>query len=294
LYALLGATDRVHAVQFEAPHNYNRQSREAVYAWMARWLQNAPADVRREETSFAPDPLPDLLVFHRRPVPENALDAVRLTTNWIEAARRQLASTPLEVRARALRQALGFGPALPGSAIPAPAPPSQPQAIRRRTVITAGIDADLDKELHSARFEVKTIDFTPFDEQEAAKIPHFDTYNRTAASQRVADVVDALRASPDGILVAAGDAALAGLFALAIETGRRAVLNVGDFDSGSDAEFVERLYMPGLRRAGDLTTAATLTRERAVIHNAGPRFSVEGTYVRREQLTPKDIVAMLK
>ena len=43
LYALQGAADRVHAVRFEAPHNYNRESREAVYAWMARWLQNAPA-----------------------------------------------------------------------------------------------------------------------------------------------------------------------------------------------------------------------------------------------------------
>ena len=80
----------------------------------------------------------------------------------------------------------------------------------------------------------------------------FDTYNRTAASQRVADIVEALRATPDAVLVAAGDAALAGLLALAIETERRAVLDVGDFDTASDAAFVERLYMPGLRRAGDL------------------------------------------
>ena len=44
IYALQGAADRVHAVRFEAPHNYNQASREAVYAWMARWLQNAPAE----------------------------------------------------------------------------------------------------------------------------------------------------------------------------------------------------------------------------------------------------------
>ena len=37
--------------------------------------------------------------------------------------------------------------------------------------------------------------------QEAAKIPHFDTYNRTAASQRVADIVDALRATPEAVFV---------------------------------------------------------------------------------------------
>jgi dienelactone hydrolase len=294
LYALMGAPGKVHAVRFDAPHNYNRESREAVYAWMARWLQNAPADVPREERAFTPDPLPDLLVFHQRPVPQNAVDAARLTTYWIDAARRQLSSTPLEVRARALRHALGFGPPLPASAsaLPSSAPPARKN--RRRPVIIAGIDAELEKELRSARFPVTVVDFAPFDADAAAKIPHFDTYNRTAASQRVADVVDALRASPDAVLVAAGDAALAGLLALAIETERRALLDVGDFDTANDTAFLDRLYMPGLRRAGDLSTALALAGDRAVIHNAGPRFNLDGSPVRREKLTPTEIIALLK
>ena len=75
--------------------------------------------------------------------------------------------------------------------------------------------------MRSARFILKPVDFTPFDAAEAAKIPHFDTYNRTAASQRVTDIVEALRATPDAVFVGSGDAALAGLLALAIETGRR-------------------------------------------------------------------------
>jgi hypothetical protein len=287
LYALNGAADRVHAVRFEAPHNYNRESREAVYAWMARWLQGASADVRREERPFTPDPLSDLLVFHQRPVPQNAIDATKLTTNWIDAARRQLSSTPLEVRARALRHALGFGPPLPVSTIPV-------QPSRRRTVIVAGIDAELEKQLRSARVDVKTIEFTPFDAEEAAKIPHFDTYNRTAASQRVADIVAALRDNPEAALIATGDNAIAGLLASAVEHGRQAILDVGDFDTSSDATFVDRLYIPGLRRAGDLVTAAQLAGDRLVIHNAGARFSLEGASVRREQLTPREIVALLK
>ena len=132
LYALSGAADRVHAVRFEAPHNYNRESREAVYAWMARWLQQAPADVRREERAFTPDPLPDLLVFHQRPLPQNAVDAAQLTDNWIDAARRQLSSTPLEVRARALRQAAWFRAAVPASSeAVAPSTPG-PDGRRRR------------------------------------------------------------------------------------------------------------------------------------------------------------------
>ena len=292
LYALQGAGDRVHAVRFEAPHNYNRESREAVYAWMGRWLQNAPAAARREERPFTADPLPDLLVFHKRPVPQNAVDAARLTANWIDAARRQLSSTPLEVRARALRQALGFGPPLPVSV--APPPPVKSNRRRQVTVLVAGIDADLDKEMRSARFIVKNVDFAPFNAEEAAKIPHFDTYNRTAASQRVADIVEALRATPDAVFVGVGDAALAGLLALGVETERRAILEVGDFDVSSDAALVDRLYMPGLRRAGDLSTAAALAGDRAVIHNAGARFILDGSQVRREKLTAKEIVALLK
>jgi hypothetical protein len=262
---------------------------------MARWLQNAPAGVRVEERAFTPDPLPNLLVFHQRPVPQNAVDAAQLTANWIAAARRQLSSTPLDVRARALRHALGFGPPLP-AAPPAPSLERSAPKNRRRqvTVIVAGIDAALEQELRKARLTLKPVEFTPFDAEEAAKIPHFDTYNRTAASQRVADVVDALRATPDAVFLGAGDAALAGLLALTVETGRRAVLDVGDFDVASDDAFVKGLYMPGLRRAGDLSTAAALVAERATIHNAGPRFVLEGSQPRREKLTTKEIVALLR
>ena len=287
LYALKGAADRVHGVQFDAPHNYNRDSREAVYAWMARWLQDAPADVRREERPFTPDPLPDLLVFHRRAMPQHAVTAEQLTTNWIEAARRQLSSTPLDVRARTLRHALGYG--LEERA----EKPVRPAASgRRRTVIVAGVDAAAERQLRSAGFTIKNVDFTPFDADEAEKIPMFDTYNRTAASQRVADIVEALRAAPEAALVAAGDTALAGLLALAIEPGRRAVLEIGQFDATSDAAFVERLYMPGLRRAGDVSTAAQMAGDRVVIHNAGANFPVTG--VRQQKLSAAEIVALLK
>ena len=296
LYTLQGAADRVHAVRFEAPHNYNKDSREAVYAWMARWLQGAPANVRREERPFTPDPLPDLMVFYKRPVPQNAVDAAKLTANWIAAARGQLPSTPLETRARALRDALSFGPPLPSAAAVAPPAPEVKKRGRRRqvTVIVAGIDAELEKEMRSARFILKPVDFTPFDAAEAAKIEHFDTYNRTAASQRVADIVEALRATPEAVFVGSGDAALAGFLALAIETGRRGILDVGEFDTSNDAAFVQRLYIPGLRRAGDLSTAASLVEDRAVIHNAGPSFILNGAPAPHARMSAKEIVALLK
>jgi len=40
IYALYGAADRVANVHFDAPHNYNKRTREHMYAWFLRWLAN--------------------------------------------------------------------------------------------------------------------------------------------------------------------------------------------------------------------------------------------------------------
>ena len=292
LYSLFGAADRVYGVQFMAEHNYNRDSREAMYAWMARWLQQAPADVRRAERPFTADPPPDVLVFYQRPLPPGAVTAVELTNTWIDNAKRQLSTMPLETLARALGHSLAFAET---------SQESQSDAGRkltgRRTVLLAAGDAGLERDLRAGGFTVRTIAFTPFDADAAAKIQHFDTYNRTAASQRVADIVAEMRAYPDAALVASGDAALAGLLASAIVPGRTAILDVGTFDTSSDADFLERLYVPGLRRAGDLATAARLAGNRIVIHDAGERFTLDGApaaRVQRTKLSAREIVALLR
>jgi hypothetical protein len=193
----------------------------------------------------------------------------------------------MDMRARALRHALGFGKTSPTAA-------AARHAASRRTVVVAGADADLIQQIRRSGLAVKTAEFTPFDAEEAAKIAHFDTYNRTAASQLVADIVAALRAAPGAALVAAGDAALAGLFAAAVEPGRRVILDVGTFDTSSDTAFVERLFIPGVRRAGDVSTAAALAGDRLVIHNAGERFHLTGATPRRTQLTAREIVSLLR
>src|SRR5687767_2130236 len=72
IYALAGAEDRVEGVRFKADHNYNRDSREAMYAFMGRWLQKAPGGERRAERDFTPEMPQDLLVFHGRAMPANA------------------------------------------------------------------------------------------------------------------------------------------------------------------------------------------------------------------------------
>ena len=294
IYGLLGAEDHVSAVQFKAEHNYNKDSREAMYAWMARWLKRSPADIRVAERPFTAPALPDLLVFHQRPLPPGAIHAQGLTDAWIEAARRELASEPLATRASALRHALGFGDRanqarpLEGATVASRHRSSKP------IVLVAGDTADVERPLRSAGFDVRAIRFTPFDAAAAAKIDHFDTYNRTAASQRVADIVSALRSTPGAALVAAGDDALAAALASAIEPPCAAVLDVKALDMGPDEAFLQHLNIPGIRKAGDLKTASELAGKQVHFHDTGGHLVAPGASVHDKRLTPAEVVQIVR
>ena len=284
IYGLFDAGTRVEAVQFDAPHNYNRDSREAVYAWMARWLQHAPADMKRPERSFTVDPLPDLLVFHQRPLPATAVTAAQLTENWIAAAKRQMVTADPAALQSALRHALGFAPV---------SPPAAGGSIANRTVLLAGSDPELERRATQRGLQVRHVTFTPYDSAAAAKVRHFETYNRTAAAQQVADIVTAAQAAPGAILVATREYGLAGLLASAMTPLSRAILDIGDFDPSSDDDFLARLYIPGLRRAGDLATALSMAAGPVVFHDAGAAFTLPGARVETRRLTAPEIADLL-
>jgi len=94
IYGLFDEPARVTCVQIPAQHNYNRLSREAVYEFFARWLRKDPiktsADAPKEkEQDFSLDP-GRLLVFNRRQVPSEALDAQQLAEYLVAAARQRL------------------------------------------------------------------------------------------------------------------------------------------------------------------------------------------------------------
>ena len=286
IYNLLDVSDRVRAVRITAEHNYNKDSREAMYAWMARWLQHAPEDSHPAERSFTPERLENLLVFHGRALPPNAVDVAGLTAEWIDGAKRQLAAGGTPSFSTTLRHSLGFAGEAPGSAGEAPR--------GSRTVLLGASNPELERTLTAAGFQPTAIAFKPFDAAAAAKVNHFDTYNRTAASQRVADIVAAVRAHPGAIVIADGDAALAAILAAAMVPIHLAILDVGGFDTSSDQAFVEHLYIPGLRRAGDLQTAAAMGHGEMVVHNAGTSFNVASLNPRPAKLSATEIVALVR
>jgi hypothetical protein len=162
------------------------------------------------------------------------------------------------------------------------------------TVLLGAANPELERELARKGLQVRVIRFTPFDAAAAGKVRHFETYNRTSASQRVADIVAAVRAHPGAALVADGDGALAALLATAIAPVPLAVLDVGRFDTSSDTDFIDHLYIPGLRRAGDLQTAASMSRGEIVVHNAGSKFNVPGLRAQAASLTAADIATLVR
>jgi dienelactone hydrolase len=92
VYALLGAKDRVATVQFIADHNYNRDSREAVYGFFARWVLGRADASRIAEPEYTPERPADLLVFFGRELPQEAKTQQEIVDGLIEARKAQLAA----------------------------------------------------------------------------------------------------------------------------------------------------------------------------------------------------------
>ena len=218
---------------------------------MARWLQNAPADVKRPERPFTVDPLTDLLVFHGAAA-GGAVTAEQVTDNWIAAAKRS-SRAPV---GRFCSPRSGT----PWASAPAAAQ-AGPAAAASRTVLLAGRNPSRSAGC-AGWFSDAAHRLHPLRHAAAAKVRHFETYNRTAAAQQVADIVAALRASPASVLSAAAAPHYPALLAAAIVPVRRVVVDADGFDTSSDAQFLNRIDIPGLRRAGDFQTAAGMAHSR--------------------------------
>ena len=85
IYKLFDAEDKVHSVQIDAPHNYNKNSREPVYAWFGKWFFGINDAEKFKEQPFDIPPKEDMLVFQyvEHPFPEVDTKAV---VNYIVSA----------------------------------------------------------------------------------------------------------------------------------------------------------------------------------------------------------------
>jgi len=85
VYRLYEAEDQVKAVQVEADHNYNQESRESVYAFFAHALQDASRDRRIKEKPFQVENDEALRVFADKTLPSDHATSEEMTQAYIDS-----------------------------------------------------------------------------------------------------------------------------------------------------------------------------------------------------------------
>ena len=327
IYRLLGAEKNVENAHFtQYIHNYNKDSREAVYRFFNAHMMKNPAPV--SEAAFRAEFPHDLLALFDRQRPPNAVTGLeQLADNMIRDARG--ATTRLEPRdATALAAAreafserltyslLAFRPqpaqlrserieAVPmgerliigregkGDRVPAvwlsPAkvsPAMAPTLVVHPNGIAWATSSPLVKSIIDRGGIVMGIDAF----QTGSAVAPRDTgnraylhFNQTNDANRVQDIVTALeylrsRSKAQTVnLVGLEMAGVWSYFARAIAgDGVNLAADLAQFAADTDADYVKRFFIPGIRRAGDFHAAAVLNAQgRSLVYNAGPQFPAD-------------------
>ena len=285
IYALYGVPDRVQNAHIDAQHNYNRQSRESVYRFLAKNMLGdlPPSALVDREISLPKDE--DLLAFPKLGVRglEGYADVFQM---WkITATLQTQSNADPATQREALRYALSADwPSRPDAVIDgnrialsrigkgdrvtgywAPGK-GAPVLVVHPGGSSAALRTEAVEKLLQSRRPVLILE--PFiSHADRARKERFDhyflSYNRTDAADRVQDILTALaflKAQSGGRpeLFGLGDAGIWCVFAAAVAP--IAIDVIADLNGfgGSDEDFRNRFFVPGIQRAGGLSAALRL------------------------------------
>jgi dienelactone hydrolase len=289
IYSLYGKADNVEVVQIDAPHNYNRDSREAVYRFFAKVNSGLSAPGELQEHDIHAELLQDVMVLSGRPLPSDATDVNGVLHQWQsmgnmsleqlsnDTSRRELLAKTLEVAVphdivcehtgsqfllgrRAAKDRI-VGKWFPGHGkVAIVLDPKGGTSLENSALVT--------KLLHEKR-PVLLLDVfqngasvAPRDET-----PHeFLAFNVSDDEARVQDIVTTLaflKSSKENTesseIYASGDASLWATFAAAIVPWH-VDLHLEDTPMlFNDADYLAHFNVPGIERAGGLLMATQLT-----------------------------------
>ncbi|MEO7144845.1 MAG: hypothetical protein ABI165_15200 [Bryobacteraceae bacterium] len=274
IYALYDAAANVDTKQIDAPHNYNKDSREAVYKFFGERILGVTNPAKLRERNANVESLPDMLVWYRRTLPANALDYEQIFAQWVANAKAQTESTssPEEFRRR-LTYALSadwpshvesevhgknilLGRPGKGDRVAATATGADPRTI----VVSGGGDAAVsDPALLLTVFQTGSA-VAPRDRSET----FFLTFNKSDDAERVQDILTALawlteRGVHNPRLVGRGKAAIWCRFAAAVAPVPVTLDAPLDGFNGADKDYIGNFFVPGIQRAGGLRAVKLLT-----------------------------------
>ncbi len=282
IYELYGKPENVETIQIDAPHNYNQASREAVYRFFGKHILGERDEKKLAERGVRIEKLQDMLALHNRTLPAGALTYDGLFRQWKERAGRQSAAADLN----ALRERLSF-------ALGAEWPAEVASEIKGEAVVlsragrgdrVAGLlaegrgapalvvhpDGAAAAKLSGAKRPVLAIDAFQTGSAAAPRDRshrHFLTFNQSDDANRVQDILTALKflsgKYPGRIdLTCTGKAAVWCLFAAAVApVDLKLTADLGSF-TGTDQNFIDQFFVPGIQRAGGLDAALKLTAGR--------------------------------
>lgn len=288
IYELYGRGNRLLSVQVDAPHNYNKESREAVYRFFGEYMlgQHDPSALKDRE--FHQEQDEDVLVLKDGKPPPNAVNYEGLLESWKQIARRQSESATDRAAIREqLRQALatewptrlaseidhenillsrvGVADRVGGLYIATGSKeatlvihPRGAEAARRTPFVQSLVDSG------RSVLMIDTFQTGAAHAYRNRSSRYFLTYNRSDDANRVQDILTALaflKTNHSGPIRVVGleNAGVWCLFAAAVAPiDVTLTANLDGFD-GSDESFRKGFFVPGVQRAGGLRAARLLT-----------------------------------
>jgi dienelactone hydrolase len=285
IYRLYGQASKFAAVQFEAEHNYDRRSREAVYWFLRRYLQPGPNSAPVVETETPALEPEQLLLRPEISVPADAVNYDELFAWWRENARRQSrAMSEAELRERLAAtigarppervEALvdgefillggGQGERIPGLWLPGPG--AEAVLVVHPDGSAAARKTPRVERLVREGASVLLLDVFQTGAAQAERDRthrYFLTFNRSDDALRVQDILTGLaflemRRPKRLRLVGLEQAGVWALFAAALAPNRPVLeADLSRFE-GDDEDFRKLFFVPGIQRAGGLEAALRL------------------------------------
>ncbi len=285
-YEVMGAGDRVRVVRFQAPHNYNRTSREAVYAWWNTWLGLGHPAAPPEPPLEPLDPN-ELAVFDAaHPRPADAVGAKDLKAYLLRSAEIQAKMLTPQERRAALRHMVASDLPPPGT-VRVAGRQEKGDAVALRLMRLDGSDLEAElltpavpcgaaavvlgsrKDVADALLAIGStvLAVRPFRRAERpSSLGFFPCFNRTLLAERVHDALSAIAWLGDqpGIhrvdLVGCGAEGTTALLARALcgNAVARTCAEGAGFSFRSIRSADDDRYLPGALRYGDAPGLAAL------------------------------------
>ena len=292
IYQHFGAADKIHQVQIDAEHNYNKDSREAVYQWFAKWLLENQDSSKLTEVDFTVESDEDLLVFHDRSIPYHAL-----STEELLASLRQLGKAAIEKRKpNTINELTTFqsemGPGLLHAlalsdqykdSVNLVQKLNQPAIAEKATLIVhqnSQIDVLADQ-LSSDKHAIFGLQLKPTGRDTYSGF--FNTYNRLDSAlwcQDILAAVETIREENGNLkslnLIGIDGAGPVTFLAAGFSSADYLAVDLEKFNAEDDEDFIAQLPIPSIRRVGDFRTAGALLAPKPIyLLNTGRHFPVQ-------------------